>query len=276
MIHVIDLFNGERMALLDLLRSLREDEWWLPTVCGDWTVHDVALHLIGADVNVLSRDRDQFDGPPSLMPPGDLSDWPTLVDFIDRRNEVWVDAMRRVSPQLTIQLLETTGTMLDHFWPTLDLAAPGPPVSWAGPEPATLWVHVYREYTERWTHQQHIRDACGRPGLTGPEWLGPVLEAFMLALPRALRDTGADPGTAVEVRLTGPAGGAWWAVRQADSWTLQRSSPGEASSAVTMDQDTAWRLFSRGIDPAEAANSARIDGDEQFGLAVLQMVSIIA
>ena len=223
MIDTTGLFAGERSALLSVLASLGPDEWWLPTVCGDWNVHDVALHLLGADFNVLSRDRDRFNGSPCQPQPGDLSDWRTLVDFIDNRNEQWVDAMRRVSPALTIELLRVTGRVLDEYWPTVDLNAPGPPVSWAGPEPMPLWVHVAREYTERWTHQQHIRDATGRPGLTDPEWLRPVLETFMLALPLTLRDTPAAPGTTVEVRLTGPAGSTWQAIRGTDGWSLQRS-----------------------------------------------------
>jgi uncharacterized protein (TIGR03083 family) len=276
MIDTTALFNGERAALLELLSSLQADEWWLPTVCGDWTVHDVALHLIGADVNVLARDRDRFDGPPSQPVPGDLSDWSSLVAFIDRRNEVWVDAMRRLSPGLTIELLEATGTLLDRCWPAVDLNVPGPPVSWAGPDPAPLWVHVAREYTERWTHQQHIRDATNRPGLKESAWLGPVLEAFMLALPHTLRTTDAEPGTAVEVVLTGPAGGSWWAVKQRDAWTLQRLQPELISAVVTLDQETAWRLFTRGIDSAEAGRRVRLAGDELLGMAVLGMVSIIA
>ena len=36
-------------------------------------------------------------------------------------------------------------------------------VNWAGPEPAPIWLDPAREYTERWVHQQHIRDAVRNP-----------------------------------------------------------------------------------------------------------------
>ena len=52
-----------------------------------------------------------------------------------------------------------------------------------------------REFTERWVHQQQIRDAVGKPGLTERRWLHPVLDAFARALPHALRDHAAPGGT---------------------------------------------------------------------------------
>ena len=60
------------------------------------------------------------------------------------------------------------------------------PIDWAGPEPAPIWLHVAREYTERWVHQQHIRDAVGRPGLNERRWLGPVLESLRPWVARVL------------------------------------------------------------------------------------------
>ena len=276
MIDTTGLFAGERDALLDLLRTLDSYDWWRATICGEWTVHDIALHLIGADVNVLSGDRDLFSGPPSSSTPGNLGDWAALVRFIDDRNEQWVEALRRVSPRLTCELLEMTGQLLAPFWSGLDLDAPGREVSWAGPGQAPVWVHVAREYTERWTHQQHIRDAVGRPGLTEPHWLGPVLEAFMLALPHTLRNEPVAEGVAVEVHVTGDAGGRWWALRREGAWALQRSAADQVVASVTLDQDTAWRLLTRGMFPAEAQRRARIEGDARLGKAVLGMVSIIA
>src|SRR5215213_9390934 len=100
-IDVRHLFPEERVSFLTLLVDLTEDEWHLPTVCTGWSVHDVAVHLLGIDVQMLSGGRDGFAGPPNQHPPGDLSDWDTLVAFIDDRNAAWVEAARRLSPRLT-------------------------------------------------------------------------------------------------------------------------------------------------------------------------------
>ena len=61
-------------------------------------------------------------------------------------------------------------------------------VAWAGEEPSAHWFDVGRDYTERWLHQQQIRDAVGAPPLTGREWLHPVLDLFVRARPVAYRD----------------------------------------------------------------------------------------
>ena len=53
-IDVVDLFPGERAALLDLLAGLDGAAWRAPTACLGWSVHDVALHLLGDDVGRLS------------------------------------------------------------------------------------------------------------------------------------------------------------------------------------------------------------------------------
>ncbi len=87
---------------------------------------------------------------------------PGLVAAIDRQNAVWVTGARRISPRLLIELLEMTGELTEAYFTSLDMTALGMPVDWAGPEPAPVWLDVAREYTERWVHQQHIRDAVGK------------------------------------------------------------------------------------------------------------------
>src|SRR5260370_24909620 len=44
--------------LLDLLESLRPDEWELPTVAPGWKVRDVAAHLLDTPLRKLSLVRD--------------------------------------------------------------------------------------------------------------------------------------------------------------------------------------------------------------------------
>ena len=185
-VQVVELFPEERAALIELLSSLKPDEWWVRSI-GDWTVHDVALHLWGGDVNILSGGRDHYNGPPDAQPASDLSIWKNLVGFINNRNADWVSATRRISPPLLIELLADSGRQLNRYWPSLDLSATGPTVSWVGNGPMPMWVHVAREFTERWTHQQHIRDAVGRPGMTERRYLHPVLDTFVRALPYTLR-----------------------------------------------------------------------------------------
>jgi uncharacterized protein (TIGR03083 family) len=272
---VRDLFPGERAALLDLLAGLDAAQWAAPTVCPGWSVKDVALHLLADDLGRLSWGRDGFASP-SFAIGLDIGQWSGLVAAINRQNETWVEATRRLSPRLLCDLLRFSGEETDAYYRTLDPNAIGGPVDWAGPEPAPVWLDLAREYTERWVHQQQIRDAVGRPGLTERPWLHPVLDTFVRALPHTLRDAAAPIGACVRLAIRGEAGGQWLAVRAEGGWRLGHPSGESTDAVVLIDQDLAWRLFTRGVTPEQAAPRATFAGDQQLAERVLQMVSIIA
>jgi uncharacterized protein (TIGR03083 family) len=269
-VQVLDLFDEERAALLDVLADLTPDGWERPTVCSGWSVKDVALHILGGDLGNISRRRDRFAG---ISPePGE-----DLVHFINRFNEDWVAVARRLSPRMVIELLRFTGPLLFDYFGTLDLMAVGGGVSWAGLERAPVWLDVAREYTERWLHQQHIRDAVGRPGLADRRFLGPVLQAFAFALPVALRDASAPPGSVVQVHISGAAGGDWSVVKgEGGGWTLYAGSADEPGARVELDQTLAWRLLTKGVSEEDALPAVRIEGDTALGRRVLGAVAIIA
>jgi uncharacterized protein (TIGR03083 family) len=270
----LHLFPGEREALLDLLAVLTPEEWESPTICPGWSVQDIAAHLLADDVGRLSRGRDGHDNP-DFATGLDISTLPGLIAAIDRQNALWVEAMRRASPQVLIDLLRLTGEQTASYFATLDLEAIGAPVDWVGPEPAPVWLDLAREYTERWVHQQQLRDAVGRPGLLEPAWFAPVLDTFVLGLPRALGDAGR-PGQTVLLTITGEAGGQWLAQRGDSRWTLAPGSAAAPDAAVSLDQDHAWRLFTRGITPQQARQVATLSGDSELTTRALETISILA
>src|SRR5215208_6866152 len=101
---VCDLFPETLDGLIRLLSSLSEEEWQRPTACAQWSVKDIALHLLGGKASLLSRKRDGF------APGGHINDWEELVAFINNLNDTWVKATRRLSPRLLCDLLRVTGT----------------------------------------------------------------------------------------------------------------------------------------------------------------------
>jgi hypothetical protein len=135
---------------------------------------------------------------------------------------------------------------------------------------------IAREYTEYWMHQQHIHDSVDRPGLKEPRFFAPVLEAFMRALPRTFQDTPAVDGTHVRMVISGAAGNSWSLVRENGGWSLYRSADLPITAQVTLDAETAWRLFTKGLDSDTAQRAATIEGDARLGQVFFNTVSILA
>lgn len=274
-IDVLPVVPGERSALLTLLDDLAPADWARPTVCPGWSVKDLCQHLLADDLGRLSRGRDDY-ADPTFAEGIDIATWDGLVAAIDRQNDRWVRATRRLSPRLIGQLLALTGEWTAAYFATLDPMAIGGPVDWAGPEAAPVWFDLAREYTERWVHQQQIRDAVGRPGLTERRWFAPVLETFVRAVPHTLREVDSAPGAHLRLTITGEAGGRWDLLRDDDRWRLGTGAAGSPLAALVLDQETAWRLFTKGIAPDEARRDARMSGDVELAARMLETVAIIA
>ncbi|MEW2574909.1 maleylpyruvate isomerase family mycothiol-dependent enzyme [Streptomyces syringium] len=262
------LFAPEHAALMATLRSLAAADWGKETVPG-WTVRDLAAHILGDFYGRLARDRDGHQNGPGFAP-GE-----TLGAFIHRINQEWVDAHRRVSPVALTDTLDMIGGQVTRLF---EAAAPGSPslgVSWAGVDPAPMWLDSAREFTEFWTHRQQIRHAIGQDTDPDPRFLSMVLDTFMRALPHTLRQVTAPVGTQIQVRIKGPAGGSWTVTAIGDHWSLAEPDAGRPAALVGLDAETAWRLCTRGIQPDTALARARIDGDYELAEATCRIVSIV-
>ena len=176
-----------------------------PRCVRGWSVKDVALHLLGDDIDLLSRRR---DGAAPTDTPGRPAGFQELVASLDRLNQSWVEATRRSSTGLLCELLAVTGEATGRYLTSLELFAVEEPVSWVRPDPVPNWLDVARQYTERWTHQQQIRDAVGMPGLEEPASWRRCWPPCACAA-RAFTDVPAAVGTTVEVVIAGEAGGCW-------------------------------------------------------------------
>jgi hypothetical protein len=137
---VTDLYPDMRRTGVAMLRSLEDEAWRSPTVCGDWSVHDVALHILGGLQANLSRRRDGHAGNFGEFTPEfeDMNDDRRLVATLNAWNEAWVRAARRVSPVLTTDLINGAGRRFEEYIRQLDVMEIGDAVAWAGPDPAPV------------------------------------------------------------------------------------------------------------------------------------------
>jgi hypothetical protein len=234
----------------------------------------VAAHLLDGDLRKLSFHR---DGHPPPATESALGGYPDLVAYINRLNREAVEAARRYSPRLLLDLLRWTGPQVADFVAALDphgqaLFA----VAWAGEARSENWMDTAREYTERWHHQQHIREAVGAPLQEDSRFLGPVIAASVRALPWAYRAVGAAAGATVTLRVAGAAGGEWSIVREGAGWTLYEGAPATTGTEVTMDAPFAWRLFFKALSDGERRSGYRWTGDERLAAAMAATLAVMA
>ncbi len=268
---VTHLFPELLERLIEVLSDLSREDWQRTASEPSWSVHDVALHLLGGDVGQISGLRDNHS-----TTVGRVDQWDEIVALVNDRNDEWVVATRRISPSLLVDLLRFTGEQVSRLYVPLDPNSAGPEVSWAGTGPAPMWLHVAREYTERWHHQQQIREAVGQRLLTGRRMFHPVLATFVHALPRTYLDIPAPNGTAITLTIAGDAGGAWSLVRDQDSWTLCLDDSGVTpTSSIGIPQEDAWKLFTKSTTTEAVRPRVHIEGDQSLGLKALDTVSMI-
>ncbi len=200
----------ERERLLALLASLDDVDWVRPTPCPAWDVAGLCRHLLGDDLYVLSLVRDGHRG---TNPPPEL-DEAGFIAWIDRLQADWVDASRRVSPRLVVELLGWLGPHVASAFEQLDLRAVEADVSWASDRPVPQWL-------EAW------------------------------AYPYRLASIDASSGSTVRIDVTGAVERRWWIAR-GDRWEFAEEAAGDVVAAARLDADEAWRLLTNNLPPDAA------------------------
>lgn len=239
MIRTAHLFRSLGRELIVLLRGLSDDQWLLPTSAPLWSVRDVAAHLLDVDLRRLSLRRDGH----GMSGPSDPND---LVSYLNALNATWVDAARRLSTRVITDLLDTSTQQVATLMELEDPYADAPyPVAWAGQDASPLWLDIGREYTERWHHQDQIREATGASPLAAAEWLRPVIDISVLALPHAYAAVDAPAHTRIVLSIRGPGGGDWTLERNGTWHVLEGATPVSDCHVCMDDLDFARLLLHR-------------------------------
>jgi uncharacterized protein (TIGR03083 family) len=271
---VADLFPGLHETFVALLRGLSEEDWAKPTACAGWAVRDVAAHLLDGDLRKLTFGRDNQPIGHADQP---IESYQDLVAFLNGLNADWVRVARRIGPRVLVDLIAVTGPQVAEYVRGLDpFARAHISVAWAGEEVSLVWFDVAREYTERWHHQQQIRDAVGAAPLYAREWLHPLLDTFIRALPHAYREVEAADGSAVVVEVTGEGGDTWTVLREDGAWRLYAGAPETWATRVQLDQDAAWRMFCKQLPRNEALRRSTIEGDERLADPLFAALAVMA
>jgi hypothetical protein len=109
-------------------------------------------------------------------------------------------------------------------------------VAWAGEEHSANWLHIAREYTEKWHHQQQIRNAVNKPGTITKELYYPCIATFLRGLPYAYRNEIWPDGSLLKILISGDAGGIWYLQKTAVNWELKDKVPAiNPDASVVLD-----------------------------------------
>ena len=65
------------------------------------------------------------------------------------------------------------------------------------------------------------------------------------------------------------------ALHRRDEWLLSSTARGRIVATVVIPQETAWRIFTKGITREAARAQVRVDGDTPLGEHVLAMLAIV-
>jgi uncharacterized protein (TIGR03083 family) len=255
---------AQRGRLLSLLAALSEAQWAAPTAAPQWSVKDIALHLVGVDLSWLTRNRDHEQT--GVVPVA--SGHEGFVRGLAQWNQLWVDGARMLSPRLIIGLLEWSGGQIDAYLGTLDLASPSS-VHWAGQAP--LWFDLAREFTERWVHYQQILEATQPAGHDSQqdEYLPLVLRTFIWGFPHQYQAP-APAGTTIALQIADI--GAWTLTRTATGWTLDEGQAAAPAAGLRMTGEAAWRLLT-GAD--YDARQVQLSGEPALTEPLLRVRGII-
>jgi len=258
-------------SLLDLLRSFTAEDWRRSTVHPDRNVKDLTAHLLQTTLNRVSIDRDGY-----RLLSGSIASIEDLIALIQRENREFMTAMRWVSPQILIELVAIYDREMVAGFERLDPDGAGIGVAWAGEAVSRNFFVNATTSTEKWHHQQQLRDSTGRAPLYQSEFLMPVLETFARGLPFAFRSRQAKDATRVSVTVTGPVTLNWTLRRIDGRWSLWSGYDPDAEASISMPADVAWRVWTKGMKPDEARARMDVRGDETMVAPLATFVAIMA
>ncbi len=196
-----------------------------------------------------------------------MSDRQIFPRLLAEKNQRWVDAARVMSRRVVEDLPQWSGEQVDALHAGRDLLDEGW-VSWASDEPVPYWFNLAQEFTERWVHQQQMREAVDRVedhDVTLPD----VLRTFIWAFPHQFR--GAVGARVIRMRID-PLGD--WTLSATDDggWNLSTGSPGSADARLHLTADAAWRMLTGAEVPAASITA---EGDAAIVEALSMVRAII-
>lgn len=259
-------------CLLIFLDQLQPADWSKKTVAGDWTVKDVAAHLLDGNLRILSSLRDNH-----ASENVNINSYQDLVTYLNRLNADWVHAMKRVSPRVLIELLRISGKEYCDYYDTLNLHDFAPfSVAWAGEEKSYNSFHIAREFTEKFHHQLQMRDALGDSFLLKHSFYQDFLSIILLGMPHALKEVSVPEKTVLRLQVKGFQTFIFDFEFNGGLWQMVEPIGNTFVGSATIPDTLAWKLFTKSLRPSSIENNIQLDGDKKLAFNLLHLIAVMA
>lgn len=271
-IDAVQIFKELQEELISLLDSLTPKEWKFETSNSTWNVKDIAAHLLDGDIRRLSIHRDKHTLPD---PSDEISSYDALVTYLNELNNTWVTAAKRLSPSLIIELTAFLSPKVIQHFKELDPKGTALfSVGWAGEQISEHWFDIAREYTEKWHHQQQIREAVGKPLLVQKKWLSPLISTLVRGVPPVYNKFAPNvKHEEIKIYISGVIDKSWLLAVENENWHLFEADKEKPNTIIEIDDDTAWRIFTKNISETEAMRRINVTGNQELGNLITKTVS---
>lgn len=246
--HAIDELARCWASVDDLFDRLDDHEWATQSLCPDWTVRGVMVHL-GAVEHMLSGQAP--DSMAEALPFHKVTEWMESVAGLDDAGAL--DRYREVIAGRRTELAALTAADFDA--PCMTPVGPG-----------TYGRFMDVRTFDFWVHEQDVRTPLGRPGHED----GPAAERAIREIEMSLgyiigRKVGLPDGASITIDLTGPIDRMFHVV--VDGRAAQVDVIESPDVTLRTDSTTFALLACGRIDPQEPIDDGRIswEGNAEFG-----------
>lgn len=250
-------------SLSDLLASLPDEQWTLPSPLPGWSVQDNVSHIIGTEAMLAGE-----------QPPVDEIDRDAaghVRNDIGAVNERWVEGLRAASPDevrerfatITETRMATLEAMSQEEWDAESFTP-------AGPDSYGRFMQI--RVFDCWLHEQDIRDAVGEPGHETGVAVDVTLDEMATALGFVVgKKAGAAPGQSVTFELThGDAVVRRFHVVVGDRAAVVPALDGPATVTLTMPVGVMTRRCAGRVPHDALVDRITVDGDAELARRTLE------
>lgn len=237
---------AERALLLEYLRALPEGEWAGPTLCSEWDVRQVAVHLLGTDEDALSlRNGIRLRAAAKKGPAAAMA-------HFEARNRAQQSRHAGAVPPALLEALERAGAKLGRRLERLPGFVWNSRISFGG-TPMPMADVMRGLLVNAWVHRRDIQEPRGVARDDDREQLA-LLVPFVFAGVFGLAGYRAEDTINLDLGWAGP-----WRVEPGTASFLPGHAP-RAAATVRLEPG-ALVLLATGRRASAAAAGAGVEGD---------------